>query len=507
MPALWTPRDIWVRLNQRLMVHFGEDRRIDYKRAGRVDFEDVATYFSAFSNTPDGGLLVFGADSKGTPLGCSKLEQTQLNKLENFHLTMCPQARPEVKRFPVIVNNEQDFCIAIYIPYVGKLIETNKEEAWIRYGDSRHKMSDEEKRDFRATRQELSFELDFAAYSFPSDFDMKIVQDFCDAFRQREGRIGWSNEDVLEDRHLGRKDASGFKPFNNLALLAAKDPRRMIPGCRVRVQRFSTDVEGSGALYNPVKDKFAEGNVVQIIRDAGSIIEDTIFDVTWLNGEGKFVTTSEYPKWAWFEALVNACVHRSYSYSGSEITIKFFPERVEIESPGGFVPPVNENTIYSARATRNYHLMDALRYLGYVQMAREGTRRIKESMNEWGLPAPVFKQEALHGVIVKVTLRNDHETRKRATDRDVAHFFGVETWKRLQEHEIKIVGFAFRNKTIQVSDAARLTGRTWHTSKKDLDRLVRKGLLIFIKGEYERDPKAHYKVKGQADTPVDNQYE
>ena len=100
-------------------------------------------------------------------------------------------------------------------------------------------------------------------------------------------------------------------------------------------------------------------------------------------------------------------------------------------------------------------------------------------MKEYGLPDPVFRQEALHGVVVRVTLKNDHETRKRATDRDVATHFGVDLWKTLQEHEIKIAAYAFRNGTIQVSEAQRLTGRTWQTSKKDLDRLTTKELLIF----------------------------
>lgn len=495
-PAMWTPREIWVRLNQRLMGHFGEDRRIDYKRAGRVDFEDLATYFSTFSNTVDGGLLVFGADSHGTALGCSKLAQNILNRIESCHLTMCPQARPDFRRFPVIVDNKADFCLAVYIPYIGRLAETSKGEAWIRYGDSRHKMSDEEKRDFRSSRQERAFEVDVAPYNYPDDFDLRIVQDFCDSFRQREGRSSWSNEEILEDRQLAKREGGKLLPFNNLVLLAATNPRRSIPGCRIRIQRFLSS-EGVGEDYNPVKDKFVEGNIIKIILEADEQINDTIFSVTWLNKDGKFVTTPEYPRWAWFEALVNALVHRSYSYSGSEVTVKFFPDRMEVESPGGFVPPVNENTIYNVRATRNYNLMDALRYLGYVQMAREGTRRIRASMMEWGLPDPVFSQEALHGVVVKVTLRNDHETRKRATDRDVAQFFGVEVWKRLQEHEVKIVAFAFRNRTIQVSDAARLSGRTWHTAKKDLDRLVRKDLLVYVKGEYERDSKAHYKVRGQ----------
>ena len=91
-------------------------------------------------------------------------------------------------------------------------------------------------------------------------------------------------------------------------------------------------------------------------------------------------------------------------------------------------------------------------------------------------------QETLHGVVVRVTLMNDHQTRKRASDRDVALHFGVELWRTLQEHEIKIAAYAFRNGTIQVSEAQRLTGRTWHTSKRDLDKLTEKDVLEFNPG-------------------------
>lgn len=422
-----------------------------------------------------------------------------LNAIEQCHVQRCPLAKPEFKRIPVVVEGAADFCVAVYIPYVSKLIETNKGDAFTRYGDSKHKMTEEEKRDFRSTRQELSFEMDIAAYSYPDEFDLRIVQDFCDSFRSKEARLQWTNEEVLLDRHLLQRDGDSLKPTNAFVLLAAKDPRKTIPGCRVRVQRFASDSEGTGATYNPVRDRFVEGNIVQIIEGVTLIVDELNYDVTWLNAEGKFVTTTEYPRWAWFEALVNACVHRSYSFSGSEITVKFFPERLEIESPGGFIPPVNETTIYHTRAARNHHFMDAMRVLGYVQMAREGTRRIRESMKEWGLPDPIFKQEAVHGVLVKVTLMNDQESRKRATDSDVASHFGVAVWKRLQEHEIKIAAYTFRNSQIQVSEAQRLTGRTWATSKKDLDRLCRTGLLVFVPGAYTRDSKAHYILKDQPD--------
>jgi len=407
-------------------------------------------------------------------------------------------AKPEFKRVPVIVNGTTAFCLAIFVPYVGRLVETNKDEAWIRYGDSKHLMSDEEKRDFRATRQELSFELtEASSYEYPRDFDLRLIQDFCDAFRDREQRSEWNNEEVLIDRHLLKRVDSTLKPLNSLVLMAANDPGLTIPGCRVRVQRFSTLTEGTGESYSPLRDRVIEGNVVRLIQQAQEVISAQIFDVTWLNKEGKFVTTPEYPQWAWFEALVNACVHRSYSFSGTEITVKLFPDRMEVESPGGFVPPVNERTIYQTRASRNHHLMDALRHLGYVRMVREGTRRIIESMKDYQLPAPLFKQEAMHGVVVKVTLKNDQETHKRASDKDVAVFFGVELWKKLEEHEIKIAAFAFRNETINVSDAQRITGRTWATSKKDLNRLTEKNVLVFEPGTYARDAKAQYRLVKQ----------
>lgn len=493
-PQLWTPRDIWVRLNKHVLPHFAEDRRVDFKRGERLDVEDYATYLSAFSNTPDGGLLVFGTDSKARPTGCSQMSQKHLNLLEAAHLQMCPQARPEFKRFDVEVDGRTEFCVAVFVPYIGRLVETNKGEAWIRYGDNRHKMSEEEKQDFRSTRQELSFEQSPAPYRYPDEFDAAIIDDFCGRLRSAESRTGWSNEEILADRHLGSMQKGVFSPSVALVLLAGRDPAKTVPGCRIRIQRFATMEEGSGSSYNPIRERYVEGNVVKIITEAAAVIDDFIFDVTWLNKEGRFVTTKEYPRWAWFECLVNACVHRSYSFSGTEITVKLFPDRMEVESPGGFVPPVTEDTIYFTRASRNHHLMDALRHLGYVRMAREGTRRIRDSMKEWDLPDPTFRQEALHGVVVRVTLRNDHETRKRATDRDVAQFFGVEVWRTLQEHEIKIVASAFHNGTIQVSEAQRITGRTWSTSKKDLDRLARRGILEFVPGEYVRDAKAHYRL-------------
>lgn len=499
LTALWTPREIWLHLNQRFIPSFKEDRRVEYKNHKGPGLDDLATYHSTFSNTPDGGVVVYGVSDDGEIIGCDHFSSGQINEIETCHIERCPMAKPEFKKISVIVKGRPTFCIAIFIPYIGKLVETNKSEAWIRFGESRHKMSEEEKQDFRSTREELSYELTVATiFDYPHSFDLKIIQDFCDTFREREQHPEWTNEEVLLDRNLLVLSADNkLRPVNALVLMAALRPGLAIPGSRVRVLRFDTLEEGSGDQYSPLRDKAIEGNLVKIIQESREVISSLIWDVTWLNPEGKFVTTPEYPTYAWFEALVNACVHRSYSFSGTEITVKIFPDRMEIESPGGFVPPVNEKTIGFTRSSRNHHLMEGLRVLGYVRMAREGVRRIRESMEQYRLPEPKFTQEALHGVVVRVILQNNN--RERASDKAVAEHFGVELWKNLTENEIKISAYAFRNSKIHVRDAENLTGQTWHTSKRTLERLVKKDVLVFKPGKYARDSRAAYilaKAKG-----------
>lgn len=494
--STWTAREIWLRLATNNVTDFSEDSRVERKSCAKARHPaELAEYYSMWSNTVDGGIILFGIHDNGTIEGvASKLNSDTLNKLESFHTSFCPEAQPDFRRIPVKVDGENDFVIAIYLPYRGFLVETNRAAAFIRRGDNKHQMTPEEKDDFRSTRHERAWEQRTSSLVYPKDFDSDIIEKLANNFRDAENKTDWSSEDVLIDRHLLIREEGKLKATNALVLVAARSPRASIPGSRVRIQRFSGTEEGAGESFKPIRDVYAEGHIPAIIAKGSIIIDSLNYDVTWLSNDGKFQTTAEYPRWAWFEALVNALVHRSYSFSGSEVSVKFFSDRLEVESPGGFVPPVNETNVYNQCASRNPHLMEALRHYGYTRMTREGTRRMRESMEAWNLPAPDFSQETINGVSVRVTLRNDHQNRKRATDKDVAAYCGVEKWQSLKEHEVQLIGYAFNNGTIQVAEAERLTKRRWNTSKKDLDRLVEKGLLTFIPPKFSRDPKAHYAI-------------
>jgi len=53
-------------------------------------------------------------------------------------------------------------------------------------------------------------------------------------------------------------------------------------------------VEGTGEGYSPLRDRFIEENLVEIIQTASALISDMIYDRNVLNRDGKFVTTPEY---------------------------------------------------------------------------------------------------------------------------------------------------------------------------------------------------------------------
>jgi len=64
-------------------------------------------------------------------------------------------------------------------------------------------------------------------------------------------------------------------------------------------------------------------------------------------------------------------------------------------------------------------------YLGYVNFANEGTKRIRDEMLANELPAPIFEQKNVAGGhSVRVTLRNDYKRREPWIDSEVSRVLG-----------------------------------------------------------------------------------
>ncbi|MFC1896839.1 ATP-binding protein [Thermodesulfobacteriota bacterium] len=63
------------------------------------------------------------------------------------------------------------------------------------------------------------------------------------------------------------------------------------------------------------------------------------------------------------EAVVNAVVHRDYEITGSQIIIRIFRGRIEIQNPGGLHNTLTEESLYAGcqPVRRNQHLAGFMR--------------------------------------------------------------------------------------------------------------------------------------------------
>jgi ATP-dependent DNA helicase RecG len=160
------------------------------------------------------------------------------------------------------------------------------------------------------------------------------------------------------------------------------------------------------------------------------------------------------------------------------------------------MPLVTPLTIYDLSVPRNPYLMEALYYMKFVKGVHEGTRRMRDTMAEMKLPHPEFEQKDFNYALVRVTLRNDIARRKKWIDRDASALIGAAISNMLDQHELRVINFIAENSQISVSQAQRLTGKSWPAASKTLKGLVDRGILEAVrKAGAERDPSARYKLR------------
>jgi ATP-dependent DNA helicase RecG len=499
---LLSPDDLYHAATQTLLTVLTEDRRIERKPAG-THGRVLGEYHSMWANTsPEGGILVLGMENDGSFSGCTRLTPGELNDREKAGLIYCPDARIDSKRIPVInVEGQEDFVLVFRGYYrEDKVVCDVSGNAFSRVADQKHKLTSDEIHELKIDKGQIDLELEPVQLRFPEDFRQELVNSFVEGvMKLRTLEQPHSAEEILDHRRLGKFEQGKFIPNVACALLFAKDPNTLFPGCSVRFLRYEGETEETGGRYNVVKDVWLEGCILDLIVESNNLLNTQLREFSRLGDDGKFYTAPEYPSEAWYEAVVNACVHRSYGLKNMNIFIKMFDDRLVIESPGGFPPLVTPDNIFNSHHPRNPHLMRALFYMDLVKCHNEGTRRMRDTMQRMTLPNPQFEQKevATGYMSVRVTLKNNRKQRKEWVDSDASRFVGPEMAKSLNQDEIRVLNFISEHGSINVSECQRLLPhiQTWHSVKKVLMRLHDRGILKYEhRDDIERDPNACFKL-------------
>ncbi|MFQ5594723.1 MAG: ATP-binding protein [Anaerolineae bacterium] len=241
-------------------------------------------------------------------------------------------------------------------------------------------------------------------------------------------------------------------------LFFARDPQRFYPSLTLTFLHLAgieiaqqTDDE---PLY--LDNREFRGRIPDMVEEAWGVLYSKMARRGVIDGVRR-VEQPQYPPVAVREALVNALGHRDYKREGSFVQVRLFPDRLEVQSPGGLAGGLTVDNLVYEQYTRNPHIMQLLEDFGYVERRGVGIDQMVHAMRQANLPDPEFDDR---GTSFWVTLRGDPA----------------------QAHRAVLVKLGLNDRQIAAIDVMREEGRLTNREYQELYDVSERTALYDLKG-------------------------
>lgn len=235
----------------------------------------------------------------------------------------------------------------------------------------------------------------------------------------------------------------GGKPTVSGILLYAEEPQAVLPKrCAIKLYRYKT-VEAEGSRDTLASDPITiEGHLYDQIVSAVQKTVELVESVQVMGTSG--LETIKYPHETLHEIITNAVLHRDYSIA-SDIHIRVFDNRVEVESPGTLPGHITTRNILSEQFARNGAIVRLINKFPNPpnKDVGEGLNTAFQAMRALRLKDPTIEER---GNSVVVYIRHE----------------------RLASPEEAIVAYLESHNEINNSTARRITGITSENKVKEV---------------------------------------
>lgn len=454
-----------------------ESQTLEVKAAREGPPEKLYDTLSSFSNQDDGGIILFGIDErKGFEVVGVADAAAQIKAVEEQCLQMSPPVRPLVNT----VSIEGNTVVAVEVPgaditerpvfYMGK---GRIKGSYVRVGNADLPMTEYEVFSYDAYRRREQDDARTIPARSISDLDSAKEAALLEKARKKKPRLAsLPDDEVLELLGIMNK---GELTVTGLLMLG-KFPQSEFPQFSITAVVIPGteygDTASDGARFTA--NRRIDGTIDEMLSDALTFISHNMRVKTIIEG-GKRKDTTEYPLNSVREAVLNALMHRDYSFhaEGAPIQIRMFYDRLEIISPGGLYGRLTINDLGKIKAdTRNKTLARILEDVGLSENRYSGIPTIRREFAERGLPAPLF--ETIRGDFL-VTFFNEQSK--------------VNEGKTIEE---RIIGFCEIPRTR--GEIAKFIGRTqYYAVKTYIEPLVKEGKLAMSIPNIPASPKQTYR--------------
>lgn len=325
-----------------------ESERIEYKSQM---LEDLYKEVIAFANT-DGGVIYIGIDNEGNLTGIDDADETYTRLTNGIRDAIAPDVTMFVR---YVLQDNKVIRIEVgegsYKPYYLKAKGIKPTGVYVRQGASSVQASPDQIR-------RMIKESDGDNYEDSRSLDQDLTFSAAETAFQRYG-VEFSIEKY---RVLG---ITQNDIFTNLALLLS-DQCLHTTKIAVFKDEFCTEFRDSKEFGGSVFKQFEDSvTYLALCNRTASTIKGVVR-----------TDKKDYPEEAIREALLNAIVHRDYSFSGS-IIINVNDSKMEFISLGGLLPGLSTEDIrIGVSQPRNKKLAKVFHRLRLIESYGTGIRRI-----------------------------------------------------------------------------------------------------------------------------------
>jgi ATP-dependent DNA helicase RecG len=445
----------------------GEGPTLEFKRSTGKLKEGMQS-LCAFLNG-SGGTLLFGVWPDATAEGQDVSDQTLRDvaqALDRFE----PPVNVPVERLPLGKGREVlMLCVkgrSDSIPF------TFEGRPYERVGSTTRKMSQD-------TYERLLLERGHAKRrweNLPAEGLALKKLDRNEILRTRELAIQQSRISPETSRDIGDVlDRLGVRANGILTqaaqVLYGKEFLSGYPQCLLKMGRFrGTEITG------PIVDNRQEHmNAFAMVRESMAFLERTLplgarFPAGKIFREDRFPV----PPSALREILLNAVIHRDYSYYGGHVAIAVFDDRIEIRSYGRLPSGVTLEQLSGPHASelRNPLIAGAFHRTGAVEVWGRGTNRVIAECMAHGILPPSFEER--QGWMV-VTFRVPIAPVEAGGGQEGGAEKSSE--KSRKKSSEKILDLVRQNPAVSAREIAEALGLTSRAVEKQLGKLKKEGRL------------------------------
>ena len=446
----------------------------------------LAELISAFANA-DGGTIAIGINDNKEFEGVDSLSAERFNQLVNAPKDYCRPTPSFTYEEREIINNKgkRDHLLLLHIEgETERIIQTQNESVYLRIGDRTKELKGEDLRMLEYNRSQRSYEDECCEEAEIGDLDSELLREY----KKRLQAENLSDSQVLRARGLMKRKGGQWFLTRGALLLFSREIIQFHPNSRVRFTRYEGTNRGVGCKLNIIKDTSIELPILRLIPAAIHYLSSQLKETTRLNPlTSKFETTSEYPEFAWTEAIINAITHREYALEGAFIQVSIFDDRLEISSPGRLPSIVTLDNIQFTRYSRNPHIARVLIDFGWVRELNEGVRRIYAEMRESKLADPQYSEPDRRYVLIALTNKPSSKINEPKNAELQLN------WEHYSPLEQRILHYLSQKDGAKLQEIAREVEKSRNTVSKCLKRLIQDGMVIPV--GTVTSPTRHYNLK------------